>query len=119
MLFNPIRSKLSGPHVPLKHQIQLPIRPPLRLRHSSPTPNRAQRRQAAEKEPQFASQISLVRIDHIRDGDRHGDANGGLDGGGEGNGFAADASSADFAEDDEGDGADGEVVKEVPDDLDR
>lgn len=48
-----------------------------------------------------------------RDGDGHDNAEQGLDGGGDGDGFAADFGGGDFAEDNEADGPDGEVVAEL------
>lgn len=57
----------------------------------------------------------LIGIDHVRDGDGHGDADERLGRRGDGDGLGPDAGGGALAEDGEADGADREVVGEVPD----
>ena len=106
--------KLSRPDIPLKHDVQFLIGAILRLGHPKVAPNETQGGEPTEKEAQFAPEVGLVRVDHVGDGDGHDDTEKGLDGGGEGDGLAADAGGGDLAQDDEADGADGQVVHEIP-----
>ena len=114
LLLHGIPTKLPRRHIPVKQQVQLLVRPAPRLGHAEIRPHQTQPGQPAKEEAQFPLQVSLLRVDEVRDRDGHDDAEGPLGGGGGGNGLGADARGRALGEQDEADGADGDVVEEVP-----
>jgi hypothetical protein len=77
-------------HLPFKHQIKLFIRPPLGLRNPKIRPDQTQNRQTTKEKPNLSSPISRIRINHIRNRNRHYDTDNSLSGGSYGDGLGAD-----------------------------
>jgi hypothetical protein len=75
-----IRLESSRLYAPLKHDVQLFVRPSFHLWHPEPAPKKARQAQPTEEEAEFSPQRCLIGIDKVRDGDSHDDPNHGLDG---------------------------------------
>ena len=95
---NNIIFKIPCLHTPLKHDVQLFVRPSFHLRNPEPAPNETRYAKSAEKEAKLPSQIRFIRIYKIRDCDSHDDADDCLDGGGNSDGLGSHTGSTNFAE---------------------
>ena len=98
-----------------EHHIKLSISPPLRLRQAEEAVDNARDREAKEDKRQLPAQISLVRVNRIRDAHAACHVHGLVDADRDGGRLGTESSGGDLGEDDEAERADGQVVEEVVD----
>lgn len=106
--------ELSRRNALVKEQIQLLVAATHGLRDTVVGPYKTQPSQAPKEKAQFPLPVGLAGIDHVRDRSGHDDTQKPLGSGGGGNGLGANTSGRALGEENEADGADGNVVEEVP-----
>jgi hypothetical protein len=108
-------SKLPRRNAFLKQDIQLTIRPSLRLRKSKVRPREAQETHARPEKSRFAFPVPGSRVEHVRDDDAIDDTHHVVDVAREHDGLGLEARGRDLGDETVADGADGDVVGECID----